>query len=40
MHLLNELNAIPDKVAEALQLNDHIKMLAKKYAGSKCIAIS
>src|SRR6478735_5915098 len=35
MHLLNELNAIPDKVAEALKLNDHIKMLAKKYADSK-----
>jgi glucosamine--fructose-6-phosphate aminotransferase (isomerizing) len=35
MHLLNELNAIPDKVAEALKLNDHIKTLAKKYADSK-----
>ena len=35
MHLLNELNAIPDKVAEALKLNDHIKTLAIKYADSK-----
>src|SRR5258705_1725169 len=35
MHLLNELHAIPEKVAETLKLNDHIKDLAKKYADAK-----
>lgn len=31
VQLLNELEQIPEKVGEALQLNDHIKMIAEKY---------
>jgi len=31
MHLLNELNEVPQKVAKVLELKDHIKKLAEKY---------
>lgn len=31
VQLLNELEQIPEKVGEALQLNDHIKAIAEKY---------
>ncbi|MBS1609398.1 MAG: glutamine--fructose-6-phosphate transaminase (isomerizing) [Bacteroidetes bacterium] len=31
MHLLNELNEVPEKVTRVLELSDHIKKLAEKY---------
>lgn len=31
MHLLNELNEVPQKVTKVLELNEHIKKLAEKY---------
>lgn len=35
MHLLNELHAIPDKVATVLQSSEHIKKIAEKYANAR-----
>jgi glucosamine--fructose-6-phosphate aminotransferase (isomerizing) len=32
LHLLNELHEVPEKVATALKLSDHIKTIATKYA--------
>src|SRR5215212_2552349 len=34
-HLLRELNAIPDKVAEVLEMKDRIKEVAEKYKDAK-----
>lgn len=34
LRILDELEAIPDKVAQILKANDHIKSIAEKYAGS------
>lgn len=35
MHLLNELDAIPEKVSKVLEQNDHIKKLAEKYKDAR-----
>ena len=35
LHLLQELDAVPDKVAETLQLNERIKEVAEKYKDAK-----
>jgi glucosamine--fructose-6-phosphate aminotransferase (isomerizing) len=35
LHLLNELNAVPDKVAEVLQSHERIKEVAEKYINAK-----
>jgi glutamine---fructose-6-phosphate transaminase (isomerizing) len=35
LHLLNELDAVPNKVAEVLQLHEHIKEVAEKYKDAK-----
>ncbi len=35
MHLLNELEAIPEKVSKVLEQNDHIKKLAEKYKDAR-----
>ena len=35
MHLLNELNEVPEKVELALAMNDHIKAIAEKYADAR-----
>lgn len=35
LQLLNELEAVPEKVEEALQLNEHIKQIAEKYKDAR-----
>jgi glutamine---fructose-6-phosphate transaminase (isomerizing) len=35
MHLLNELEAIPEKVSKVLEQNEHIKKLAEKYKDAR-----
>ena len=35
MHLLNELNEVPEKVEIALAMNEHIKIVAEKYANAR-----
>ena len=35
MHLLNELNEVPEKVELALAMHDHIKAIAEKYADAR-----
>jgi glucosamine--fructose-6-phosphate aminotransferase (isomerizing) len=35
--IIEELEAIPDKVRQILKTNDHIKAIAKKYAGSQAM---
>lgn len=35
LHLLHELEAVPEKVAEALKLNDHVKEIAEKYKDAR-----
>jgi glucosamine--fructose-6-phosphate aminotransferase (isomerizing) len=35
MHLLNELNEVPEKVEIALAMHDHIRAVAEKYAGAR-----
>ena len=35
MHLLNEMDAIPQKIEQVLMLNDKIKLLAEKYSNAE-----
>ena len=35
LHLLNELNDVPEKVAYVLKSSDHIKALAEKYKDAR-----
>jgi glucosamine--fructose-6-phosphate aminotransferase (isomerizing) len=37
LHIIRELEAIPDKIREILKQNDHIKSVAAKYAGAKAM---